>query len=210
MSGQFIIALVHFRLVAAGLVYAAFEVVGNHDRGRAADELEGAHMRAQPVRQTLRPRGFGEGVVGAAQHGDEDLRRDDFAGQRIDDRHRLAGVVDKQLLARAMDLPHRALQGLPPAPVKIAELAVGIGGGAMVFPVFLPQQLQRHALAFEFLMDRRVIGRGKLGRHPRRRRCTENEAGERLVIEPLGQGPGKPCALGCLGVLGDRAQRQTH
>lgn len=61
-------------------------------------------MRAQPVRQLLRPGGFGEGVAGCAEHRDEHLRLADLAAVAVDHRHRLPGVVDEQLLADAMFL----------------------------------------------------------------------------------------------------------
>lgn len=46
--------------------------------------------------------GFGEGVTGSAQDGDEDLGLTDLASMPADHRHGLAGVINEQLLAGTM------------------------------------------------------------------------------------------------------------
>ena len=61
---------------------ARLEVVWHEDLGHAAEELEGADMGADPVRQLLCPGGLGKGVVGGAEHGNKELRLTDFARQR--------------------------------------------------------------------------------------------------------------------------------
>jgi len=53
-------------------------------------------MVADPVGQALGPGGVG--VVGSPQYRDEDLGGTVIAGVPIDNRYRLAGIVDKQLL----------------------------------------------------------------------------------------------------------------
>jgi hypothetical protein len=55
--------------------------------------------------------GESRGEVGGAEHGDKNLRRPGLAIEPIDDhRHRVAGVIDKQLVAAGMGLPHRHRQ----------------------------------------------------------------------------------------------------
>jgi hypothetical protein len=49
-----------------------------------------------------------------------------LAGVRIDDRHGLTGIVDKDLLPRFVGKVHRGLQVLGPLAVKGAKLAVAI------------------------------------------------------------------------------------
>jgi hypothetical protein len=57
-------------------------------------------MRTDPVGQRLGPARLSVGEVGGAHDRDENLRRTDLAGEPIDDhRHRVAGVIDKQLVA---------------------------------------------------------------------------------------------------------------
>ena len=53
-------------------------------------------------RRLLRPGGLGEGVAGRAEYRDEHLRLTDLAAVALDNRHRLAGIVDEQLLADAV------------------------------------------------------------------------------------------------------------
>ena len=72
-------------------------------------------------------RRLGIGEVRGAQHGDEDLRLPDLAGQPVDDhRHRVAGVIDEQLVAAHMGLPHRDRELAFPAPVQLAEALIAI------------------------------------------------------------------------------------
>jgi len=81
------------------------QVIRHHDFRRAAEELERAQMRTDPVTQILPGRGFREGIAAGAQHGHEDGGRVHFAALRIVDRDRGAGVVDEHLLAGAVLLP---------------------------------------------------------------------------------------------------------
>ena len=64
-------------------------------------------MRADPVGQRLGPARLGIGEIGGAHDRDENLRRTDLAGKPVNDhRHRVAGVIDKQLVAADVSLPH--------------------------------------------------------------------------------------------------------
>src|SRR5262245_60530349 len=101
----------------------------------------------------LREGGFGVGVAGSAEHGDEDLRLMNGAGHRICDRHGGAGVIDEHLLAGEMSLPHREFEPRTPLLVEETELRefvviVEIGRG-----VLFPKQLACDALTLEFLMN---------------------------------------------------------
>ncbi len=71
------------RLVAAGPADAALEVVGDDELRHSAEEGKGADVRADPVRQALRPRRFGEGVGRRTEGGDEDLGDFNFARGRL-------------------------------------------------------------------------------------------------------------------------------
>ena len=87
-------------------------------------------MRGDPVRQLLAPHRLGVGEAGGAQHGDEDLHRDDLAGIGVDHLAGAAGEIDEQLLAGDMDLAHRRLQPPGPGPVEIAEPGIAEPVGA--------------------------------------------------------------------------------
>jgi hypothetical protein len=100
-------------------------------------------MRADPVRQALRPGGLGIGVARCAERGDEQLRHPHLAGRAVDHLQRRAGVIDEHSLADDVALPHDRRQPRFPRAIELAETAVAIAirvDGAML----LPQELQRH------------------------------------------------------------------
>jgi hypothetical protein len=68
------------------------------------------------------------------------------------DLHLLAGPVHEHLLAGKMNLPQHWIQGARPSPIELAEAAIPIPL-RLGLAVFLPQQLERHGLAGQFLMD---------------------------------------------------------
>ena len=111
VRGHHAIAAVDLRVVERGLVDPGLQIVGHDQARHAAEEAEHADMRADPVRQCLGPGRLGIGEVRGAEHGDEDLRLADLAGVRIDDGDLLAGVVDEDLVAGDMILPHDRRQG---------------------------------------------------------------------------------------------------
>ena len=81
----------------------ALGVVRHEQFRHAAERRESAGMSADPVGQRLGPARLSIGEVGGAQDGHENLRRTDLAGEPVDDhRHRVAGVIDKQLVAADM------------------------------------------------------------------------------------------------------------
>ena len=117
---------------------------------------ERPHLAFDPVRQLLAEAGKGEGQVRGAQHRDKDLGGMDDAGDRIDHRHRLAGIVGLHHRTRRMPMAEcRARPALESGEV-LAEpsvaVAVGMGGA-----ILLPQQRQRHALAFQLPGDQRPV-----------------------------------------------------
>jgi hypothetical protein len=106
MVGHLAIAAVDLRIVERCLAHPAFEIV-RHDQLRgAAEKVEHAHMRADPVRQLLRPGRLRIGQVGSAEHADENLGFVDFARARIGNADLLAGIIDENLFARLMALAH--------------------------------------------------------------------------------------------------------
>ena len=163
MLGQVVVGGVDVRLVARGLRHAAAQVIGHPQLGAAAEERERAHVAAYPIRQLLAPGRLDVSVVRGAQHGHEHLGGADFAGAAVGHVDGLAGVIDEQALARCVGLPHRRGQLLAPAPVVFAERAV-LEAFRLLGLIFLPQQLQRHALAAQFLVHGWPSWRGPLHR----------------------------------------------
>ena len=178
------------RLVAVGPGDQGARLV-RHDQARhAADELQRIDDRAHPVGAVLRGRGARVGVVRRAQHRHENLCAADLAAGRIDDGHRLAGVVDEQALAGDVGLAHRALERGNPGAVLDAEARVLVGRRVRVDElalVFLPQQLQGHAGALELLVDPGVI-RLELARRARHGGPVQ-PGFEFFVAQGLGDGP---------------------
>jgi len=82
------------------------EIVGYDEPGAALEKREHLNMRADPIGQRLRPAHRGIGVIRGAEHGDKQLRRAHLARLALDDRYRLAGIVDKHLVAGHVMLPH--------------------------------------------------------------------------------------------------------
>ena len=141
----------------AGLGDPGLEIVADRLPGDAAEIREGADMRRDPIWQLLAPHRLGVGEIRRAQDGDEDLYRDDLAGETIDDLAGAAGEVDKQLLAGDMGLAHRRLQPTCPAPVQIAKpgIAEPVGRAGAVL---LPQQRQRHIGTAQLTMHQGPVG----------------------------------------------------
>ena len=59
---------IQIRLVIAGMRDGGLQVIRDHDLGHPAEELEGPHVRTDPVPQILPGGGLGEGVAAGAQH----------------------------------------------------------------------------------------------------------------------------------------------
>ena len=119
--------------------------------GRAADESQRLHLRADPVGGGLARGGASVGVVRRAQGGHEDLGLSDLAGDGVDDAHGAAGEVDEQLLAGDVNLAHRALLAQSELAVLDAEAGVLVGQG-VAGGVLLPKQHQGGGETLEFLM----------------------------------------------------------
>jgi hypothetical protein len=91
---------------------------------------------------------------------DEDLRLAHLAGQPVDDhRHRVAGVVDEQLVATHVGLAHRDRELAFPASVQLAEARVAVAL-RIARDVLIPENRQSDVLALEFAMDARPVGLG--------------------------------------------------
>jgi len=198
-----LIARVEVGFVPVRLLDATLEIVGNDDLGDAAEKLHGPYMRTQPVRQGLCPGGLGKGVVGCAQHGDEQLGRPDFTGVRIDDRQRRASVIDKQLLAGCMGLPHGDGQLADPFPVMLAEGAVAVAIG-MLGLVLLPEQVEGDVLPAQLPMDGRPVGFGTFDVARQHGRKQPGLKGG--LVQPSRQGIANAGATGTTQVLADRGR----
>ena len=171
MNGPFGIGAVQLRLVPTGRLHAGPPVVRDHQGAASAKVFEGAGVGSDPIPQVPRPGGFGIGVATGAEHRYKNVCLANLAGGRIGYRHSLAGMIDKSLLASTVFLAHHDVELARPLPIPIAVPTVVVPLG-MGFPVFLPQQLQGHALAaLQFLVGEvEVRQRPALGCHRWRRK----------------------------------------
>ena len=192
------------RLVAVGIGDQRPGVVRDHQLRHALDVFERTHESLDPVGERLARRGAGERVARGTERGDEDLRA--LTGLTVGDA--LAGVVDEQLLAGAVDLAHRTAQARHEVAVALRELRVLVRRLARVRrDVLLPQQPQRHAPALELLMDRGVVGLhvpGGIDRVGRNRRASVVLAHRKQL------GRRQLRRLGVRDVLGDDALRDRQ
>lgn len=140
----------------ARLDHRDFGIVGHQQLRRPAEEGEGRVVAVDPVAHLLGPGRITERQARAAHHRDEQVGRPDLASLAVYHRHLVAGVVDKQLLAAAVILPHGQRQPALPAPEQVAKPAVAIPVGVLGNVLF-PQDLQRHVLAFQLARHRRPV-----------------------------------------------------
>jgi len=157
MGGHVAVRRVEFGIVEAGGGDAALQVVRDQQCRDTAQAFERSNMTANPVGQALAPRRFAVGIVGRAEHGNEDRRLPNFTRHRISHRHRRAGVVDEQLLARRMRLAQADREPTDPLPIMGAEAAITVALG-MLRLVFLPEEVERDAFTSQFAMHCGPIG----------------------------------------------------
>jgi hypothetical protein len=152
------IGSIDLRLVQARLDDGNLGVVGDDEARHAADGGKRAGVGANPIAERLRPGRLDVGEARGAHHRDEDLRLTHLAGQPVDDhRHRVASVVDEQLVAAHVGLAHRDRELAFPDAVQLAEARVA-EALRMAHDVFVPEDRQRDVLALELAMDARPVG----------------------------------------------------
>jgi len=84
-----------------------------------------------------------------------------------------------------------------------AELAVAVGAARVSGAVLFPQQRERHALAFELLVDVGKVGRDVACRGSTR--AAEQLRLQRRVVHLRGQRPADARLKGAFQVAGDRS-----
>jgi hypothetical protein len=134
------IGSVDLRLVQAGLDDGDLGVVRDEKTRHTVDGCKGTRVGADPIGKPLRPGRLGVGEVRRPHDGDEDLRLTHLAGQPINDhRHGGTGIVDEQLVATQMGLPHRDRELAFPAAVQFAEARIAVALG-IALDVLVPEK----------------------------------------------------------------------
>ena len=189
-------------------VHTALEIIRDDEFSDPAEELEGPLMGRNPVRQTLRPGSLTVGVVRRTEDGDEDLGLAQLAGSRTRHGHGLPGIVDEELLAGAVGLPHDDVELLTPGTVVVTEPGVLVAAGVQRL-VLKPQQVQRDGLgAFEFMVyldPIRLRALAGIGGH------REEASFEVGLVDLLGQRPAETGLLEAFEIVadGDRGDAQA-
>ena len=167
MAGKIQHGIGQLGLVAISLGDQRARVVGHDELGYAAIKMQRLCGGAQPVTGRLRGCGRAIAIARNAQGGHKDVGAPDLLPPH-GEWDGGAGKVNKQLLAGAVHLAHRALETFGKPAVVLAELRVAPGLDGIVWAVlvanlgavFLPQQHEGHALAAQFLVDAPVVGLG--------------------------------------------------
>jgi hypothetical protein len=204
------IGSVDLRLVQAGLDDGDLGVVGNDETWHAADGCKGARVGADPIAKRLRPGRLDVAEARGAHDRDEDLRLTHLASQPVDDhRHRVASVIDEQLVATHVGLAHRDRELAFPDSVQLAEAGVAVAL-RIARDVLVPQDRQCDVLAFELAMDSRPVRldltpvtllRAGIGEQPRL------ECG---VGHVLGHRPAQPGSLEAFDCRADRRRGHSN
>jgi hypothetical protein len=204
MGSHLLIRAIDARLIAARFRHARLQVVRSHDLRHPAQKLEGAHVGADPVGQSLRQARLGIGVVTGTQDSHEDRRFPHLPALRIVDGGRGAGVIDEQPLAGAMLLPQHYF--LPPQPgaVQVAETAVPISVRVLV-PVLFPEQLQSDVLiGLQFVAETGIVRLWRVSPGQERRPRRSYRLHQAAVV-PIGDlGPLQARRTGGFQILGNR------
>jgi hypothetical protein len=132
--GELLVSSLDHRLIGAWAADSTAKLVRDDDLDDTTDVFKGADMACDEVGRTLSLGGLGVDQTRCTQGGNEHLYFARFAGASLHDRGRHSGIVDEELLAGAVDLAHRELSLLGPAPVVLAELGISIPG-RMIFQI---------------------------------------------------------------------------
>lgn len=153
------------RLEPKSLGNRRLEVVADRRLRYATEVTKGPLVGLDPVWQLLAEAGIGKRQLRCAQHRHIDLCRADLAGRWIDDRDRMAGIVafhrDTCNVTAAVGGPGSAFVIGKPAAKPGVPIAI-----RMSFPVFLPKQMERDALALQFAGHLRPVRLDRIAWRP--------------------------------------------
>jgi hypothetical protein len=105
------------------------------------EELEGMRMGLNPGGKILREGGLGKGIIAGSQSRHKDLSLVDFSGLRIDDLHRLSGIVDEKFLSGPIFLSEAGIELLGPLVVEATKLTVLVSLRTLLL-VLMPEKLK--------------------------------------------------------------------
>jgi len=203
---QFLVAAVEPRFVTTGTDHSGLRIVWDEHPAHTTKGFVGINVAFDPSRRLFIGKSLDESVVAGSEHRDEQGGFADAPLAGVVDRNFLSRPVNEHLLPGFVVLTQDRIDGLLPTLKEFTEAAVAVTLG-MVLPILLPQQVQGHAFAAQFLMDL-----GPLGQRPCRGwfgRCwsaTVHQPIEQFFLsELLGQRPVQRSGLGSFEVIANRA-----
>jgi hypothetical protein len=191
------------------MLHPGLNVVRDDGFGYATQELQGAHVGANPAGQFLALGGFGKRVAARAENGNEDRSLvNDLAGLPVVHRDFGAGIVHKHLFARAVVVPQDHVEPPRPAVIQLAEPAVAVPVRRISFAILLPQQLQGEvAVGLQLFADGGEVRQGGLAGLRAGTRLSGKSLFSLLLIPFSGQRPTHAGLRRSLQVLMDSALR---
>ena len=194
--GELGVGPVELGVVEAGLRDGRFQVVGHRDLAHAAVVRPHVLVRPEPRPEILAPGRLGVQEPGTAEHPDEDLRPRGLARAWVDDLHRVAREVDEAPLAGPVAEAHHDVLAGEPGLVVVAELAVAVAVGVLLFPLD-PDEPERDVAVATLQLPVHLppVGDGP-ARCERRRGRRVEQLLEPLVVEVVRQRPPEAAGLG--------------
>ena len=146
MLGQLHVAAVQLRVIPARFGDARLQIIGHHDAGGPAIEVQRVDVRALPGREVLTAGHFNVQIPAGTQRTRKHLRLPDLARVGIGDRQRIAAEIHEHALASDVLEAHDHVLAAKPTVVVRAELGVA-PTVRVVTLVLQPQQLEGDMLA---------------------------------------------------------------
>ena len=208
--GHFLVTAVQQRFITTRTNDPGLKIIGHSDPGHPLEKGIRVAMGRNPSGQLFIGESLHVSFIAGPQHRHKQVGRRHAAVLGVMDLHLLAGPVHKHLLAGNMHLPQHRLQGARPAPIQLAEAAIAITP-RLSLAIFLPQPLERHGLAGQFLMNGGPVRQGwvRLAAGRRRRRSGQQPLEQLLFTLAFRQRPTKARRLRPLEVIAHGAGGQT-
>ncbi len=149
--GELPIGGIEVRLIAAGAGDSGPEIIRDGDFWDPSEEAKRMDMGLNPGGKILGDSGLRKSIIACSQGCHKDLYFGDDTGGGIHDRHRLPGIVDKELFTRPILLTQRRIEPFSPLAIESAELAILVTV-RMVLLILVPKELKGDALLFQFLV----------------------------------------------------------
>ena len=152
VNRQLLIGAVDAWLIATGLGHAGEEIIRDQDLGYTADELKARTW--EPI-QSGRPCVYVASAyvkLLAPRTATKIWQSCTSPRGSINDRNRLAAVINKQLLSCVVDLAHGDIELFCIGAVEVTELAILVALGILRF-VLVPEKHQGDALSGKLPMD---------------------------------------------------------